>query len=416
MFWDGNGVKSHTLSVNDNDEVILKWSKDKGELFVNGISASSFAIIDIKPTMFDVDYWDGQCNPRTSPSYLRNAVIMIPSCEPPQISIESVPPQSSQPFKSCNQVQLTCRGADYFEWPQNPLISCQDCPNPIISVVPNQIRPYKVRAYNIGCNSKYTEEMVYIEGIPTVIITTNNYSVCKGNSCSANVTANSANVGYSWVADDGNESTYLSCTDCANPTIMVDETHTFTVTGTAPDGCSDSKTVTVTVHEPFVANCLPASTTYCKNNTQGVSIVCNKSDNPGVQYSWTPATGLNYTNTNQVVAKPQSTTNYVFTVSDGVCPTVQQTVIVNVSQLPVATFSNTTPGLSVTFTADQGGANTTYDWKIDGVLNTNHTQSFTNTFASSGTYSVQLTVTNECGSTTITKTILVKPIMAPCCR
>ncbi len=85
---------------------------------------------------------------------------------------------------------------------------------------------------------------------------------------------------------------------------------------------------------------------------------------------------------------------------------------------PVASFTNTpVSGLAVSFNATATGANNTYSWNFgdpaSGASNTATGANATHTFSAAGTYSVALTVSNDCGSDIETLNVIVTNYTPP---
>lgn len=110
----------------------------------------------------------------------------------------------------------------------------------------------------------------------------------------------------------------------------------------------------------------------------------------GVTYSWTPA------NTGSQITVTAAGT-YVVTATS-VCGTFADTATVTNKPLPVASFSTASVGLTGIFTNTSTNA-TAYSWDF-GDGNSSTDQNPSHVYSAAGTYSVTLTVTNECGTDT----------------
>ncbi len=185
-------------------------------------------------------------------------------------------------------------------------------------------------------------------------------AICAGENTILN---GSGGVTFSW-----SPSTGLSSTSIASPTANPSATITYTLIATDADGCTDLDQVMVTVNAlpPASAN---ADTTIC----QGQQV--NLSSNGGINYSWSPSTGLTATNISNPVATPMSSTVYTVTVTDGNGCTDTEQVSITVNSLPIVTIS---PADTVILCASTGGVQisamggSTYAWSpTTGLSNPN---------------------------------------------
>jgi len=140
---------------------------------------------------------------------------------------------------------------------------------------------------------------------------------------------------------------------------------TYTVIVKDPGSCHSNVSAQATIGNPvpIVANAGPDVAICQGGNTQ-------LNGSGGVQYSWSPASGLNYTNIANPIASPSVTTTYTLTVTNasGQCASTDQ-VVVTVNPLSVAPTSSTVDRSilcnddngNITLTAS-GGSGTILKW------------------------------------------------------
>ncbi len=124
--------------------------------------------------------------------------------------------------------------------------------------------------------------------------------VCSGYTTSLSGSANVSNVSWS-------PSTFLSCTNCLNPTVISPTaTTTYTLTGTGALGCTDEDVVTI--------NVTPNPTAGAGDDhliCEGESVQLQATG--GTTYSWFPSTGLSCTTCANPVSTPTATITYTLT-------------------------------------------------------------------------------------------------------
>lgn len=207
------------------------------------------------------------------------------------------------------------------------------------------------------------------------------------NSCNQAVTLDAGNPG----------STFNWSTGANNQFISVNNSGTYWVEVTNPQGCSATDTVEVNISNPTAQAFLGPDTSVCN------AIVLNAGTNPGSTFIW--STG----DTSQSITVSASGTYSVRV--DNVCETAIDAINVKVSQPPVAGFTHTTNGSIATFTNTSSGGNNTYNWNFgDGNFQTSIDvqTSPVNDYIYGDTYLVTLTATNPCGSDVFTDSVTVQ--------
>ena len=138
----------------------------------------------------------------------------------------------------------------------------------------------------------------------SITCTSNQNGVAIGAAAASGVT-------YAWSPATG-----LSSTTAANPTANPSTTTTYTVTATKTgNGCTATDQVTVTVNNTVpAANAGSDITKTCVTNPTGAGI--GMTPVAGINYSWTPATGLSATNVANPAANPSTTATYTLTATN----------------------------------------------------------------------------------------------------
>jgi PKD repeat protein len=206
---------------------------------------------------------------------------------------------------------------------------------------------------------------------------------------------------FAWDFGDGNTSNLL------NPSHLYANAGTFTVTLTASSDCgSDQTTATVTVVDAPFAKINNSTAEGCASHT----IVFDATESRGLgTVEWdfpggTPSTSTELMPT--VVYDNPGTFDVTLTVTNNQgtdTETISDLVIIKM--LPTASFTSDINELTVTFD-NTSSASTSFDWDFgDGSNSAN--QSPIHTYAVSGTYVVNLDVTNDCGTARFSETITV---------
>lgn len=208
-------------------------------------------------------------------------------------------------------------------------------------------------------------------------------NLCLGRSISLNALSNATQ--YNWTPTTG-----LSSTTIANPSANPTSTTTYIVSAVLGP-CQGSDTVVVTV--------LPAPVADAGNDGR---ICLNDSTQlngaGGINYQWTPATGLSNATTKNPFAKPRQTTSYNLLVTDanGCVSLVPDVVTITVIPPPLVNITPDTyvsPGQTIQLHA-QGGVN--YLWSPPTDLNNPAIPDPIATITQDITYTVVVTTPDGC--------------------
>ncbi|MEQ1747303.1 MAG: PKD domain-containing protein [Saprospiraceae bacterium] len=224
--------------------------------------------------------------------------------------------------------------------------------------------------------------------------TTNGFSATFTNS-SSNATS------YNWAFGDGNTSTN------ANPThtYAADGTYTVTLTATGPCGTS-TVSQSVTIVTPPSAGFTASPTSGC--GPLSVQFTSTSSSN-SVNFLWDFPGGSPTSSSAQnpvVVYNAPGTYTVTLTVSNSAgSNSATQTSYITVNPGPTAAFSSAVNGSSATFTNTSSNAGT-YSWNF-GDNGTSTNANPTHIYAADGTYTVTLTATGPCGTSTTTQSVTI---------
>ncbi|HRS58447.1 MAG TPA: PKD domain-containing protein, partial [Bacteroidia bacterium] len=258
-----------------------------------------------------------------------------------------------------------------------------------------------------GCKDSISKT-VTVYPMPVVSFTAAN--VCEGNQVSFtnNSGVSSGTNSYSWNFGDGSTSANTS------------PTHTYTGSGTfdvkliatTNNGCKDSLIKQVVVypapHAGFSATTVCSGDSTVFTNTSTIS-------SGTMDYMWYLGDGNTSTATSfkyKYASAGTYTVKLVVSTSNGCKDSITQTVTVN--PMPVASFTanDVCNGNAVSFSNNStiSSGSMSYLWKF-GDGNTSNNVSPNYTYASSGTYSVELVITSDKGCVaSVVKTVNVNPV------
>ena len=269
--------------------------------------------------------------------------------------------------------------------------------NPVVSYATPGTYSASLTVGNAAGNNTATQtNLVTVGGTPTTGFTAaNNGAVVTFANSSTNA------VSYNWNFGNGNSSTQ------ANPVYTYPADGTYTVVLTATNACgSTTATQTVVVVTPPTAGFTATNTTGCA--PLSVQYTSTASANT-TTFNWqfpggTPATS---TAQNPVVSyATPGTYSASLTVGNAAGNnTATQTNLVTVGGTPTTGFTAASNGAVVTFTNSSANA-VSYNWNFGNGNNSTQANPVY-TYPADGTYTVVLTATNACGSTTATQTVVV---------
>ncbi|MGZ3899923.1 MAG: T9SS type B sorting domain-containing protein, partial [Bacteroidia bacterium] len=211
---------------------------------------------------------------------------------------------------------LTVNGANNYSW--SPSAGLNNTYGNAVIASPSVTTVYNIVGNNSFCTG-VTTVTVGVVPYPDPIVYSPNQDICFGNNTSINV---SGAQGYIW-------SPNYAITSLTSPTVIVSPTvnTTYTIVSYNSSGtvvCSVQHEMPIIV-QPQVFPTISGTQIICAGD------VVSLHAGGGTNYSWTPTSSLNHTNTPIVAASPSVTTVYNVAVSNNIyCPAYANvTVIVN---------------------------------------------------------------------------------------
>ena len=195
--------------------------------------------------------------------------------------------------------------------------------NATISVNPIASTTYTVIV--TGANSCSAMDSIVVTVNNPIANAGNDESFCEGSSV---VLYASGGGSYSW-----SPTTDLSDPMVYNPTANPSVTTEYILTVADAEGCTDTDSILIIVNAlPTVT--ITGDTTICEGSS--INLIASG----GVNYLWTPSTGLDFNDIYNPIATPNTNTTYIVNVTDINGCSASNQVNVNVNLLPVANAGN----------------------------------------------------------------------------
>lgn len=244
-----------------------------------------------------------------------------------------------------------------------------------------------------GCTATATATVTEDSNVPDASAT-GGVIGCGATSVQLMGSSTTPGVTYSWTGPNGFSSNEQ------NPTVM--DAGTYTLAVVAPNGCNAFATATVTIDNTTPDAMATGGTLDCiTGNVQ----LMGSSATPGVTYSWTGPNGFS-SNEQNPMAMEAGTYTLTVLAANGCTATADTVVNDNPGTAPGASFASSVNDLAVSFADNSTGAPSAWAWDFgDGQTSTE--QNPTHNYITPGTYTVCLTVTNDCGVNTSCETITV---------
>lgn len=342
-------------------------------------------------------------NPTMAGTYTVTGKSAVGGCTVQATNTVGIVPTASitvQQFTVCQGsdvlLNASAVGASSYNW-TGPLGFSSPLQNPTITAIsPNQAGNYMVVAsFTAGTTtcSRIAVSNVVVTPATTVALAALP-DICNNDNITLNAPSG-ANT-YLWTGPNGysssNQNAVVNNADIVNSGVY----NLSLIT----NGCVNTGSVNVVVMPPLSFNSLPIGIALCETK----SGILNSSGTGGsgiLNYNWSPTTDLSSPTSSVTNVVGNTTTNYILTLSDGLCPmTITPTVAitVTVNPIPVITFTTTNNRGCEPFTTDlissSSPASSSCMWTFSNGTNYPGCSSGAFTFPTRGTYGAKLVVTD----------------------
>ncbi len=268
-------------------------------------------------------------------------------------------------------ISMTATGANSYSWsPPGGLSAVTG--SPVSATVFSNTTYTVIGISSQGCPDTIPVTLSVLP-LPTVTVSPPD-SVCPGTPVI--LTANGAST-YSWFPG-----TFLNITNGATVTSTATASTTYTVTGTGANGCTNTATTNVHIFSTPIL-LITGHDTICLGTPSLLSA------SGASTYSWAPATGLNTTSGNSVLADPDSSMTYTLTgtSAQGCSSSITQNIFVSTSSKALFSVAEGCGGIILI--TQQSQAATSYHWNFgDGQSSVSPVPS--HSFTSVGLYTILL--------------------------
>ncbi len=239
-----------------------------------------------------------------------------------------------------------------YTWSPTAGLSCEECPDPVVTATDNIV--YTVEAEVFGCPATGMYESDIIQ--PPVIDLVPDQPICLESAITLGTTVPQPNTTFTWTSTDP----AFASTDL-NPTITPGQSASYTVVADNGICPSETETVNIDVYLPPTLN-VAEDREICALEEVTLGTTVPQSN---VNFTWTsnPA-GFESNDINPVVTPDQTTSYTVVADNNGVCPSITETINIDVIPLPILnlvedqaicfesaiTLGSTVPQPNITFT------------------------------------------------------------------
>jgi len=290
-------------------------------------------------------------------------------------------------------VSIFVNGASSFSWFPSSGLSTSSSNNVLASPL-NTTNYMVIGTDNFGCSDTIFVNIDVL--LKPNIAVTNSPSICEGESVP--LLANGAD-NYSWFPSNGLNSV-IGNTVTSSPLLST----SYSVIGTANNGCSDTVSTVVSVNPNPILTTIAAVVDICKGDTSTLFV------NGASNYIWNPILGLNNSTVDTVQSFPVSDITYTIIGMDSLGCTSSVNIFVNVNDLPIIELSTPKPEICIgEFLLLTATGGVQYSWLPQSSLSSNVGSVVSANPTVNTTYMVVGTDANSCSSWD-TISVLVNPL------
>ncbi len=323
----------------------------------------------------------------------KNVTVMAP----PSANFSASPTSGCAPLQvSFTNLSSTTASSWLWSFPGgNP--SSSTAKNPVVQYSSTGTYSVTLTAYNAGGSHTFTRtNFVTATGNPN---TNFSYSMNGRTVSFANLSTNS--ISYSWNFGDGNSST------ATNPSHTYNSDGSFIATLTATNSCGSIPNFkTLIISTPPSANFTASPTTGCAPLQVAFTNTSSANTN-SLSWSFPGGTPATSTANNPIVQYPSpGTYSVMLTAMNSVgSHTTSKTNYITAGGKPSSIFTYTSSGRSVSFANNSTNADS-YSWNF-GDGNSSSAINPTHTFAQDENYTVTLSTSNSCGTSTYSTSVSI---------
>lgn len=299
------------------------------------------------------------------------ASIEITTLPPPQVIVDPV-----DPFCEGEPVQLHASGGDTYLWSPAEGLDDATSPDPVLNTVEGGYWTVEITSF---CGTDRDS----VEVVPAALVGSagDDLDLCLGASVALSATGGGT---YQWEAEET-----LSTLTGNSPIATPEDTTTYFVTITTPEGCLVQDAVVVSVvmdtPEPVLTD-----TVLCVGET--VRLIAPRGDT----YMWSGGSSVSNAVIQDPIMSPAQPTTYVVIVTN-VCGPMQDTAFVDVVTPVAEAWPDTTvcPGVQVNLFASEGAF---YQWSPAAAFDDPTARSPMARVFQSTTLSVTITDSHDCSA------------------